>query len=80
MRLNGDAIDEIDERGERVVGDTLMVMLNAHHADVPFVLRRPRRNERWETLLDTADPDGSPRRVRGSERYSSRDAPSSCCG
>ncbi len=23
VRLNGDAIDEIDERGERIVGDTL---------------------------------------------------------
>ena len=29
VRLNGDAIDEADERGERIVGDTLLVMLNA---------------------------------------------------
>ena len=28
VRLNGDAIDEIDERGERVVDDTLLVLLN----------------------------------------------------
>ena len=69
MRLNGDAIDEADERGERVVGDTLMVMLNAHATDVPFMLPGASANERWETLIDTAEPDGSPRRMCGSESY-----------
>jgi glycogen operon protein len=69
MRLNGDAIDEADERGERVVGDTLMVMLNAHATDVPFMLPGATSNERWETLIDTAEPDGSPRRMCGSESY-----------
>ena len=29
VRLNGDAIEEVDERGERIVGDTLLLMLNA---------------------------------------------------
>ena len=29
VRLNGDAIDEVDERGERIVGDTLLLLLNA---------------------------------------------------
>ena len=69
MRLNGDAIDEADERGERVVGDTLMVMLNAHPIDVPFVLPSTRPNERWETLVDTADPLRGRRRLVGGELY-----------
>jgi glycogen operon protein len=69
MRLNGDAIDEADERGERVVGDTLMVMLNAHAADVAFMLPPASPNERWETLVDTYDPQLPPRRMRGGERY-----------
>ena len=56
MRLNGDAIDEADERGERVVGDTLLVIFNAGDDGEPFVLPRRRRREWWETLLDTADP------------------------
>ena len=29
VRLNGDAIDEVDERGERIVGDTLLLLFNA---------------------------------------------------
>ena len=38
VRLNGDAIDEVDERGERIVGDTLLILLNAGEDAVPFSL------------------------------------------
>jgi glycogen operon protein len=69
MRLNGDAIDEADERGARVVGDTLMVMLNAHSTEVPFQLPTTNASERWETLIDTAYPQRTTRRLRGAERY-----------
>ena len=69
MRLNGDAIDEADERGTRVVGDTLMVMLNAHSMEIPFQLPATNANERWETLIDTAHPQRTTRRLRGAERY-----------
>src|SRR5438093_3815244 len=38
MLLNGNAIEEVDERGEPIVGDTLLVLLNGHHDKVPFTL------------------------------------------
>ena len=69
VRLSGDAIDELGERGERIVGDTLLLMLNAGAGAVPFVLPPLSANERWETLLDTADPWRAPRRLHGSDRY-----------
>ena len=56
VRLNGDAIDEIDERGQRIVGETLVIMLNAGEETVPFSLPETGPTERWETLIDTADP------------------------
>ena len=34
----GDALDEVDERGRPVRGDTLLILLNAHHDEVPFAL------------------------------------------
>ncbi|MEO6214105.1 MAG: glycogen debranching protein GlgX, partial [Vicinamibacterales bacterium] len=37
MQLHGDAIDEADEHGRRVVGDTLIVMLNADDRIMPFL-------------------------------------------
>jgi glycogen operon protein len=69
VRLNGDAIDEVDERGERVAGDTLLLMLNAGPETTPFVLPATGADERWETLIDTADPWMPPRRLGGCDRY-----------
>ncbi len=69
VRLNGDAIQEVDERGERIVGDTLLVMLNAAPEKTQFVLPATSPIERWETLLDTADPWKAPHRLRAGDRY-----------
>jgi isoamylase len=73
VRLAGDAIDETDERGRRVGGDTLLLVLNAHHGQVSFVLPAHRAEVRWELLLDTREPTGrrrQPRRlVRGGAAY-----------
>ncbi len=69
VRLNGDAINDANERGERIVGDTLVLMFNAGPASIPFVLPTTQPAERWETLLDTADPWMPPRRLRAGDRY-----------
>jgi isoamylase len=69
VRLNGDAIQEVNERGQRIVGDTLLLMLNAGAEPISFVLPATSPIERWETLLDTADPWEAPRRLRASDRY-----------
>jgi glycogen operon protein len=69
VRLNGDAIQEVNERGERIVGDTLLVMLNAAKDPIPFVLPATSPIERWETLLDTADPWAAAQRFRAGDRY-----------
>jgi len=69
VRLNGDAIDEVDERGARIVGDTLLLMLNAGEQPIAFTLPTTAPEERWETLIDTADPWAPPRRLRAGGRY-----------
>src|SRR5574339_527590 len=38
VRLNGDAINEVDERGARIIGDTLLLMLNAGEQPIAFTL------------------------------------------
>jgi glycogen operon protein len=58
LRLAGDAIEELDERGNRVVGDTLLIILNSHHESLPFVLPAHKPRLRWELLLDTRQPLG----------------------
>ncbi|HWO40594.1 MAG TPA: glycogen debranching protein GlgX, partial [Candidatus Eisenbacteria bacterium] len=70
LRLAGDAIEERDERGNRITDDTLLILLNAHHEPVPFVLPAHRRKVRWQVVLDTARPQIKQQRsLRGGETY-----------
>jgi glycogen operon protein len=56
MLLNGDLIPDRDDQGEQIRGDTLLVLLHAHHEDTTW--RMPTGwGERWEVLLDTALPE-----------------------
>jgi glycogen operon protein len=71
LRLSGDAIEEVDDMGEPIVGDTFLILLNAHHEPVPFVLPAHEARARWEPVLDTRDWDGEAARppLRTGERY-----------
>jgi glycogen operon protein len=69
VRLSGDAIDELDKRGERIIGDTLLVLMNAHGEPIPFALTRERPGHAWKRLLDTADPEGPGQVCEGDEPY-----------
>jgi len=55
MLLGGDAIATPGPHGERVVGDTLLVLLNAGATDQTFVLPDIEWGSDWEEVLDTAD-------------------------
>jgi isoamylase len=52
VMLVGDAITELGARGERVRDDTLLILLNAHDADLPFALPA-KKGYSWELVLDT---------------------------
>jgi glycogen operon protein len=69
VRLNGDAIQDVNERGERIVSDTLLLLLNSGDQATAFVLPPTSTIERWDTLLDTADPWQPSRRLRAGDRY-----------
>ena len=76
LRLAGDAIEELDDRGNRIVDDTLLILLNAHYEAIPFTLPAHRRTVRWEVVLDTCEPhlDRKKRRLmRGGENYDLRE-------
>jgi glycogen operon protein len=62
LRLGGDTIEDVDDRGERLVDDTYLILLNAHWEPLPFVLPAHRRGVRWEPVFDTREPTG---RLRG---------------
>jgi glycogen operon protein len=54
VRLSGDAINELDARGKPLVGDTLLIIFNAHFESVPFVLPFHREGIHFFMELNTA--------------------------
>jgi glycogen operon protein len=74
VRLAGDVVNEVNERGEPIIGDTLLLLLNAHHEPIPFMLPpHPEPDARWERLFDTYDPSGATPPLAGGEKYSLRE-------
>ncbi|MBB2911772.1 glycogen operon protein [Streptosporangium becharense] len=53
--LNGDAITEPGSRGEPIVDDSFLLLINAHHEDMSFTLPGARYGGCWQNVLDTAD-------------------------
>jgi glycogen operon protein len=71
LRLAGDAIAEVNALGDQIVDDTLMILVNAYHEPIDFVLPAHRRGAPWEVVLDTRTANGRRRhrRLRGGEAY-----------
>ncbi|HEX7225073.1 MAG TPA: glycogen debranching protein GlgX [Candidatus Limnocylindria bacterium] len=56
VQYAGDAIDERGPRGERIVDDTLLIILNADERPVAFTLPNHEAAKRWELVFDTVYP------------------------
>jgi isoamylase len=57
MYLNGEQLPDPDPRGERVVDDSFLVLMNAHSEEVRFTLPPAAFGSEWELLVDTShDP------------------------
>ncbi len=72
LRLAGDAMAETDEKGRAIVDDTLLILINAHHAPLAFTLPAHRREVRWQPILDTsisADSEKLVPNLKGGGRY-----------
>ncbi|MGH3330797.1 MAG: glycogen debranching protein GlgX, partial [Nocardioidaceae bacterium] len=53
--LNGDAIPEPNQRGERVVDDSFLVAFNGHDEPITFTIPDELYGEGWLVALDTSD-------------------------
>ena len=64
MVLAGDVINEFDDRGNSIIDDTLLILINAHWEPISFVMPPSRMDEKWDSFkgewvleFDTAAPD-----------------------
>ncbi|MEO6423104.1 MAG: glycogen debranching protein GlgX [Candidatus Nitrotoga sp.] len=69
--LDGDAIQEHDQRGGTIRDDSFLLLFNSHHDAIPFLLPQLNENCEWHSILDThlaggLEPDGQ---FRGGDSY-----------
>ena len=60
LRLAGDAIDEVDQYGNRITDDMLLILISAHNDNLEFVMPAHRDDIEWELILDTRYQSGKP--------------------
>jgi glycogen operon protein len=67
--LYGNAVD-VDERGEEISGDTLMVLFSADHANtIEYTLPRLDERHAWEVLVDTREAITKPSNLLPGAKY-----------
>ncbi|MFO1020635.1 MAG: hypothetical protein U0903_08060 [Planctomycetales bacterium] len=69
VRLDGEMLQEVDERGRQIVGKTLLLLLNAHHRELPFTLYATDEHSHWSLLLDTAFLEHRRMNEMGGKKY-----------
>jgi isoamylase len=83
IQLAGGALDVLDEFGNPVIDDSLLLLFNAHHEPVPFTVpivpaARPSASmdsspsdeqEGWYMLIDTANPCSEPRTIEAGKPF-----------
>lgn len=70
--MNGEALNEMDEWGRPIVGDTILLLLNASHKPVAFHMPRLEDpGDVWELMLETSQeqPEDTPSTYQGEELY-----------
>jgi glycogen operon protein len=70
LRLAGDAISEVDARGQRIVDDTLLVLLNGYWEELAFMVPEHPGGAAWELVIDTVEATPRPGgKVAGKQPY-----------
>jgi hypothetical protein len=72
LRLAGDAIEEVDDHGARIIDDTLLIVMSAEAAPITFTLPAHRNDEEWDLVVDTRFQTGRPAKpvaLRGGAEY-----------
>ncbi|HEX3600208.1 MAG TPA: glycogen debranching protein GlgX, partial [Lacipirellulaceae bacterium] len=69
LRLDGKLIGEVDDQGEPIQGDTVLLLLNSHHENIMFMLPTPLAGAFWQPLMDTAQFPGRLSDTKGGMQY-----------
>jgi len=65
MFLSGQGLEDADERGRKLTDENFLLLLNAHHEDIGFLLPAACRCARWNAWMDTSRDGG----LRAADTY-----------
>ena len=51
------------------MGETVLILLNAHHEPIPFLLPKHQPERHWERLIDTSSPMSEVQYFEGEQAY-----------
>lgn len=71
LMLDGQVMHERDEQGKNIYDDVLLILLNAYHDAIPFVIPNTAYPWLWKVLVDTSLPDDNltPLAIPPGQRY-----------
>jgi glycogen operon protein len=69
VRLAGDLIENLDEGGNKIVGETILILLNDYREHLDFTLPPHQADRHWERLENPADPAAETSFHQGKEAY-----------
>lgn len=69
VRFPGDLIGDVNERGEPITGDSIVLLVNAHHETIPFTLPARDGESGWERLIDTSMAGSESVEYPGGKQY-----------
>lgn len=70
VHLNGHMLEEVDDRGEPIVGNSVVLLFNPSPRAVEFRLPNLTHRESWRSVLDTAAVPFEPQTVGGGGKVS----------
>ncbi len=69
LRLDGEGIDERDERGRHIFDDTLLITINGSDRKLSFILPATEAESTWSLIFNTRDAQPQPGQTVVSEGY-----------
>lgn len=67
MFLNGKVMDEVDERGNIIKDDVLLILVNSYWEPVEYSLPKNGKMVHWEILIDTFDPNNVGKKIENNK-------------
>jgi glycogen operon protein len=67
--LNGNAITATGPRGEPIEDDSFLMMFNAHHDPITFVIPEPMGGSSWTVEIDTATDSDRGANVSANDKW-----------